>query len=88
VNNILFSFILFPEIRHNFRAFSPIGATKMGIYFLMFYTKAKKYFCLLKAIIRFFFFTRFPKKKFREFSYQGGYGLFSELYNHSLFYKK
>ncbi|MDC2614623.1 MULTISPECIES: hypothetical protein [Bacteroides] len=38
----------------------------MGNYFLLFYTKSKKYFCLLKITTDFFFFTMFPEKDFRN----------------------
>jgi len=38
----------------------------VGNYFLLFYTKSKKYFCLLKITTDFFFFTMFPKKDFRN----------------------
>jgi len=38
----------------------------VGNYFLLFYTKSKKFFCLLKFTTDFFFFTMFPKKDFRN----------------------
>jgi len=62
----MFSFIFFPENRHLTGHLSPIAATKVGNYFLLFYTKSKKYFCLLKITTDFFFFTMFPKKDFRN----------------------
>ena len=66
VDNIPNPFILFPESRQFTGRLSPIAATKVGIYFLLFYTKSKKYFCLLKIIIKILVSTMFPKKYFRN----------------------
>ena len=66
MDNIPIPFILFPESRHLTGRLSPIAATKVGIYFLLFYTKSKKYFCLLKITAVFFVSAMFPKKYFRN----------------------
>jgi len=66
VDNIPNPFILFPESRQFTGRLSPIAATKVGIYFLLFYTKLKKYFCLLKIIIKILVSAMFPKKYFRN----------------------
>ena len=66
MDNIPNPFILFPESRQFTGRLSPIAATKVGIYFLLFYTKLKKYFCLLKIIIKILVSAMFPKKYFRN----------------------
>ncbi|ANU58392.1 hypothetical protein ADH74_07330 [Bacteroides caecimuris] len=63
MDNIPIPFILFPKSRQFTDRLSPIVATKMGIYFLLFYTKSKKYFCFLEIIIKFLFSAMFPKKE-------------------------